>query len=334
MIGAGSDAEARALSPEARNEPANSDLEPANSDLETDVPGLRPAPEVPEGFPKLPLPGWPAALAEYGPVGVWLAGLALSFYQLLEPPAPGDIPAQKGWASEKWIMENIYEKSERMNGKKPELRTPCSASEASESRRTEAKVEKAPGKGGDGRKCPPHNWVEKPDEPGHTVDNSDPKKSEASLKEGLQPKSDLADTMLKSPTRDGPRRGYEFEVYAALLNHKKKPIARVGQTWFCTICGAKQEVDIEFGDGQLAEAKSASYNKVKRRTKEDPKSQLSKLLDLQRQFNSEKGTSFPLMSKIDMNHPEAAHVKAELERRKKSANIEIEEIHSFQPRSR
>ncbi|MGA9669929.1 MAG: hypothetical protein WBQ94_12010 [Terracidiphilus sp.] len=136
------------------------------------------------------------------------------------------------------------------------------------------------------KKCPPHDWYEyKPGKP---------------PKEGMEEKQDMIDDLSKSPSRAQQMRGIQFEKDATDLNGKKRPIESTGRIYRCRRCGAEQEVDINFKDGQVAEAKSRGFNGVKNASK-----QAQRYTDLQAFLNKQNGTNFKPLAKLDDNLPDS-----------------------------
>lgn len=136
------------------------------------------------------------------------------------------------------------------------------------------------------KKCPPHDWYV--DDPGK------------SLEDGMEEKQKLIENLSKSPSRAKEMRGHQFEKDAIELNGKRRPIESTGRIYKCRRCGAEQSVDINFKDGQLAEAKSRNYNGIKKASK-----QAQRYTDLQSQLNRQNKTSFRPLAKLDDDLPDS-----------------------------
>ncbi len=146
-------------------------------------------------------------------------------------------------------------------------------------KRNEETIQRCP----ESKNCPPHEWVLWKE--GKSVDDA------------TRVAQDRLAELSKSPSQSDTMRGVAFEQESMDLNNKKHPIDTVGAIYKCRRCGAEQEVDILFKDGQIAESKSANLKSVKKKSK-----QSQRLLDLQSSLNCNKGTNFKPLAKLDANH--------------------------------
>jgi hypothetical protein len=135
------------------------------------------------------------------------------------------------------------------------------------------------------KKCPPHDWYV-----------ADPGKS---AEDGMAEQQNKIDDLKKSPSRAGQMRGAQFEKDAIDLNGRKRPIESTGRIYRCRRCGAEQEVDIVFKDGQIAEAKSRNFKGVK-----SGGDQAGRYTDLQTSLNKQNGTNFKPLGKLDKSRPD------------------------------
>jgi hypothetical protein len=131
------------------------------------------------------------------------------------------------------------------------------------------------------------------------------------------------DILSRKPSRANQMRGLQFEKDAIELNHQKRPIESVGREYRCQRCRVKQEVDILFKDGQIAEAKSASLKTVKNKGE-----QAERLKDLQVWLNCQNGATFKPLAKLDNSHVEVDEVAQKLEGR----GFEIERLNTASKR--
>jgi hypothetical protein len=134
--------------------------------------------------------------------------------------------------------------------------------------------------------CPPHQWVV-----------VDPGKS---LKEGIEEKDQLVKHLSRSPSRSEMMRGQQFERDAMEANGRQRQIKCTGRVYRCLKCGAEQEVDIIFEDGQIAEAKSRSFDGIKKKGK-----QAARYVDIQSWLNETQNTTYKPLAKIDESLPDA-----------------------------
>lgn len=152
--------------------------------------------------------------------------------------------------------------------KKPELETTCPL----------AKTTSIP----DADKCPPHAWVVDPKESGTNPDDKIKELREAA-------------TRARSIGHHKEARGYDFEA-DAIEKNKSRGIETTDRLYRCSKCGAVQQVDILFKNGQFGECKSKKANQMK-----NPrvKAQSTRYVDLQRQMNELKKTSHQPLAKLD-----------------------------------
>lgn len=151
--------------------------------------------------------------------------------------------------------------------------------------------------------CPPHNWKVSENE---KEKGTDPDKAIADKKKESQGYAEAEQKRMEQAAKSGnvakpkyahPARSLAFEAKAIEENQKKKKIKATEITYKCSLCPENFSVDIEFEDGQVAEAQSKGAETYR---KEDEKGiQAAKLCDLQRQKNAEKGTNHQPMAKFD-----------------------------------
>lgn len=125
--------------------------------------------------------------------------------------------------------------------------------------------------------CPPHNWII----------NSPDKSPDETIKDRL--------SLAKNVKDQKSARGYGFEA-AAIEENKKHGIEATDREYKCTKCGAIQEVDVVFKDGQLAECKSKN---AKQMASKKVKRQAENYVDIQRQINELKKTTHQPLAKLD-----------------------------------
>lgn len=82
---------------------------------------------------------------------------------------------------------------------------------------------------------------------------------------------DLANAAALPAKKADDARGYSFEAKAIAENMKKRQIETTSKKLRCKICGAEQELDVVFKDGQIAECSSKKGENV--RTRETRSSQ-------------------------------------------------------------
>lgn len=151
--------------------------------------------------------------------------------------------------------------------------------------------------------CPPHQWKIK--------------NQGNSYADAIDNLNNLIDQLKRTPSKKDVLRGYEFEKKAMELNNQKRGVAYAGKVLVCEICGAEQEIDLEFRDGQIAESKSSKSSNVNKKG-----NQAKRILDIQNSMNCQTGKNFQPLAKLDANLNDINETSAIFSRR----NFEIEKI--------
>ena len=108
--------------------------------------------------------------------------------------------------------------------------------------------------------CPPHDWEIDPTNPGGSADD------------GIKKAEENAQALAKKTSEkdQNQRRGYLFEARAIEANKPRK-ISFTGRTYRCKKCKQKQEIDIGFDSGQIAECSSKLAKQVNKGKRDQAK---------------------------------------------------------------